>query len=64
MKHSEGIGEVTWLGTYPRIWGFADDSSAVVQVVTLDGAVIDNEAQNLISLYPVKGEILWQYLQC
>ena len=50
----EGI-EVT-LGTYPRIWGFADDSSAVVQLLTLDGAVIDNEANNLISLYPIHGQ--------
>ena len=51
----EGI-EVT-LGTYPRIWGFADDSSAVVQLLTLDGAVVNNEAQNLTALFPVKGEI-------
>ena len=50
----EGI-EVT-LGTYPRIWGFADDSSAVVQLLTLDGAVVENDAENLTDMQ-VKGEI-------
>ena len=44
------------LGTYPRIWRFADNSSAVNQLLTLDGAVIDNEAINLISIYPIQGE--------
>ena len=62
MKHSLR-GLKSTLGTYPRIWGFADDSSAVVQLLTLDGAVIDNEANNLILCTQFKG-ILGQYLQC
>ena len=56
---AEGI-EVT-LGTYPRIWGFADDSSAVVQLLTLEGAVVDNDAESLTGLQPIKGEIGGNY---
>ena len=55
----EGI-EVT-LGTYPRIWGFADDSSAVVQLLTLEGAVVENDAESLTGLQPIKGEIGGNY---
>ena len=40
-----------------RIWEFAMDDVAVVQVINLDDAVYVDEAQSLAAIYPIKGEL-------
>lgn len=40
-----------------RIWDFADDDVAVVQVLNIPNSVFVDESQSLTAIYPIKGEL-------